>query len=204
MFARLNGHSRLRNKSESEAEDETPGVYTRVIGNEVYFYGEVSQESVLELNITLKTLQRDLLIKYAEIGLEESPTIKLYIHSEGGCVFAGLSAMDHIRTMKIPVTTIVDGVCCSAATFILLGGNKRLMKENSFVLIHQLSNTFWGKFEEMKDQMETVTKLMKHVNKMYKTKTQLSENKLKMLMKRDLYLDSEECIRYKIVDEVFT
>jgi ATP-dependent protease ClpP protease subunit len=200
MFARLNGHSHLRNKSESEAEDETPGVYTRVIGNEVYFYGEVSQESVLELNITLKTLQRDLLIKYAEIGLEESPTIKLYIHSEGGCVFAGLSAMDHIRTMKIPVTTIVDGVCFSAAKLILLGGKKRLMKENSFVLIHQLSNTFWGKFEELKDEMETVTKLMEHIKNLYRKNTTLSETKLKRLMKRDVYLDGDECIRYNIVE----
>ncbi len=171
-----------------------------MIGNEVYFYGEVSQESVLELNITLKTLQRDLLIKYAEIGLEESPTIKLYIHSEGGCVFAGLSAMDHIRTMKIPVTTIVDGVCCSAATFILLGGKKRLMKENSFVLIHQLSNTFWGKFEELKDEMETVTKLMEHIKNLYRKNTTLSETKLKRLMKRDVYLDGDECIRYNIVE----
>jgi ATP-dependent protease ClpP protease subunit len=104
--------------------------------------------------------------------------------------------------MKIPVTTIVDGVCCSAATFILLGGKKRLMKENSFVLIHQLSNTFWGKFEELKDEMETVTKLMEHIKNLYRKNTTLSETKLKRLMKRDVYLDGDECIRYNIVEGV--
>jgi ATP-dependent Clp endopeptidase proteolytic subunit ClpP len=207
MYARLRKFNQLRNKSENEDDDdeeEDPGTYTKTVGLEVYFSGEVNQDSVLELNTVLRKIQKKILVKSAEFGLDTPPGIKLYIHSEGGCVFSGLSAMDHVSSMKIPVTTIVDGVCCSAATFILLGGHKRAMKPNSFVLIHQLSNTFWGKFEEMKDQMETVTKLMKHVNKMYKTKTQLSENKLKMLMKRDVYLDSEECIRYKIVDEVFT
>lgn len=205
MFAKSRKSNQLRNKSGSDDEPEDdPGVYTRVIGTEVYFSGEIHQESVLELNTTLRRMQKDILMKTAEYGLDTPPGIKLYIHSDGGCVFSGLSAMDHVSSMKVPVTTIVDGLCCSAATFILLGGHKRAMKPNSFVLIHQLSNTFWGKFEEMKDQMETVTKLMKHVNTMYRTKTQLPENKLKMFMKRDVYLDAAECIKYKIVDEVFT
>lgn len=172
------------------------------MGLEVYFTGEINQDSVIELNTTLRTVQKMILIKSAEFGLDTPPGIKLYIHSEGGCVFSGLSAMDHVASMKVPVTTIVDGVCCSAATFILLGGHKRLMKPNSFVLIHQMSNSFWGKFEEMKDQMETVTKLMKHVNAMYRQKTSLTESKLKTLMKRDVYLDSTECIRYNIVDGI--
>ena len=170
MFAKSRGFRLLKNKSENEEEQESEseqhGVYTRVVGSEIYFTGEINQDSVLELNTTLKIVQRTLIIKSAEIGIDP-PGITLYIHSGGGCVFAGLSAMDHVKSMKVPVTTVVDGLCGSAATFILLGGHKRVMKENSFVLIHQLSNTFWGKFEEMKDQMDTVTKLMEHVKNMY-------------------------------------
>lgn len=169
-----------------------------MIGNEIYFCADIHEESVSELNQTLKKTQMDLIVKSAAMGIEP-PGIVLYIHSNGGCVFSGLSAMDHIRSMKIPVTTVVDGVCCSAATFVLLGGHTRIMKRNSFVLIHQISNNMWGKFEELKDEMQTVTNLMEHVKRIYRSETSLTEKKLKTLMKRDVYLDSSQCIKYGIV-----
>lgn len=188
--------------SDDSKEENDDSEFIKVVGNEVYFCGEVSQETVLELNVALRKLQRDLIIKCADLGIDP-PEITLYINSSGGCVFSGLSAMDHIRTMRIPVTTVVDGCCCSAATFMLLGGHNRLMKENSFVLIHQITNTFWGKFEEMKDDMETVSKLMDHIKNIYRRETKITESKLKKFMKRDIYLNSEECIRYGIVSGFF-
>lgn len=200
MFARSRRFTCSNDDSKEENDDSTE--FIRVIGTEVYFCGEVSQETVLELNVALRKLQRDLIVKCADLGIEP-PEITLYINSSGGCVFSGLSAMDHIRTMRIPVTTVVDGCCCSAATFMLLGGHNRLMKENSFVLIHQITNTFWGKFEEMKDDMETVSKLMEHIKNIYRRETKVTESKLKKFMKRDIYLNSEECIRYGIVNGFF-
>ncbi len=198
MYARLRKFRQLRNKSEDEQQPEEQQVYTKVIGNEVYFCADIHEESVSELNQVLRKTQMDLIAKCAVIGIEP-PGITLYIHSNGGCVFSGLSGMDHIRSMKIPVTTVVDGVCCSAATILLLGGHSRLMKQNSFVLIHQISNNMWGKFEELKDEMQTVTKLMEHVKHIYKTETCISDSKLKKFMKRDVYLDSSQCLKYGIV-----
>lgn len=164
--------------------------------------GEVCEASILELNVALRKLQMDLIVSCAKFGIDP-PGITLFINSGGGCVFSGFSAMDHIRSMKVPVTTVVDGSCCSAATFILLGGKTRLMKPNSFVLIHQISNTFWGKFEEMKDEMHTITKLMEHIVAVYRTETNISERKLRKFMKRDMYLNSDECIQLGIVSGVF-
>lgn len=162
-------------------------------GNEIYFYEEVSTESVLHLNAMLKRMEREV----------HCPIV-IYINSPGGCVFSGLSAMDHISSLKVPVHTVADGLCCSAATFMFLAGEKRFIKTHAHVLIHQISQeSEWVRFEDMKDELKNLEKLMEHVIQIYRDTTDLPESKLRRMMKRDMYLDATDCIKYKIADELF-
>lgn len=47
-----------------------------------------------------------------------------------------------------------------------LGGHERRIGKNAHVLIHQIStNGFWGKYEELKDEMKSCDKLMDMVTK---------------------------------------
>jgi ATP-dependent protease ClpP protease subunit len=103
--------------------------------------------------------------------------------------------------MKCKVTTIADGCCASAAAMMLLGGHRRLIKPNSYVLIHQLgTNVGWGKFEEIKDEMENCNKLMDHMKLIVGELTNLPESKIKRLMRHDIILSGEKCIKYGVVD----
>ena len=137
----------------SNNTDEEEYKVSRVIGNEILYYGEVTDVDILEFIEDFKKLEIDLLKKKAElIGYE--PVIHFHICSEGGDLFAGLSAMNIIEKSRVKVVTIAQGVCCSAATFLLLGGHERRIGKNAHVLIHQIStNGFWGKYEELKDEM---------------------------------------------------
>lgn len=84
--------------------DQEEEEYVKVQHNEIFFYCEVSDVTVLELNMKLKSVSRF------------HDHITLYIHSNGGELWAGLSAMDHIRACPAHVTTVADGICASAAT----------------------------------------------------------------------------------------
>lgn len=174
-------------------DDEEPQLNVVRRGNEVYFYEEVTSESILKLNVLLKIMERDV----------HGPIV-LYINSPGGDVFAGLSAMDHILSLRVPVHTVADGLCCSAATFLFLAGEKRFIKPHAHLLIHQISQeSDWVRFEDMKDELRNLEKLMNRVLDIYRETTCLPESKLKRMMKRDMYMDSEECIRYCVADELF-
>ena len=73
------------------------------------------------------------------------------------------------------------------------------MTENSTILIHQISTAgFWGKYEELKDEIKTCDKLMNIIKKIYNEKTKIPNKKLKNMMKRDIYLTAEECVEYGI------
>jgi ATP-dependent protease ClpP protease subunit len=50
--------------------------------------------------------------------------------------------------------------------------------------------------------MDTATSLMKLLKEFYKKHTKLPMKKLDELMTKDIYLTSEECLTYGIVDEI--
>ena len=108
--------------------------------------------------------------------------------------------MNVLEKSRVKVTTIAQGSCCSSATFMLLGGSERLMGMNAHILIHQISTgEFWGNYEEMKDEVKSCGKFMKAIKDIYMKKTKIPEKKFKKMMKKDVYLPSSKCLKYKIV-----
>jgi len=180
--------------------------WIKVQGSDVYFHCEVCEESVLEFKTKIQKLELELLHKHLDLGLSDiRPEIRVWIRSDGGDLHAGLSAMDFLNSLKrVKVRTIADGVCASAATFVLLGGRTRHMTENSYVLIHQLNmDGTWGKFEDFKDQMHNLEKFMDRFRKIYTRETQIPEDRLEKILKRDVYMDAKRCLKWDIVDSVW-
>lgn len=173
--------------------------FVKVEGSDIFFYCDVSQDSVVELCAVMKKLERELFAGLYTLGIYDMlPTINLHIQSDGGDLNAGLGCMDFLRSMKARVVTIAEGMCASAATFLFLGGDERVVTQNSYILIHQLGSEFWGNYENMKDEMKYCDKLMKQMKKIYLHETSIPESKLDRLMKRDLYLSYNKCVRYGI------
>jgi ATP-dependent Clp endopeptidase proteolytic subunit ClpP len=190
----------------AQPEPEPEFEYVKVQGSDIYFHCEVSEDSVLELNLKVKKLAQELRHKHMDLGLDHvKPEIRIFIRSEGGDLHSGLSAMDCLVSLKsVKIRTIADGVCASAATFILLGGRTRYMTPNSYVLIHQLNmDGQWGKFEDFKDQMGNLEKFMKQISKIYLEETNVPESKLKKILKRDVYMNSKRCLKWGVVDELW-
>ena len=55
----------------------------RVVGSEIYYYGDIDRESILEFIETYKKLEIDLLKKSIELP-GYSPIIRVHICSDGG------------------------------------------------------------------------------------------------------------------------
>lgn len=175
-------------------EPELPPALVKVVGRDVFFYCDVDRDTVAELCVALKKLERELMCDYDTL-----PTIRIHINSDGGELHSGLGGMDFIQSLKCRTITIAEGVCASAATFLFLGGDERQVTRNSYLLIHQLGSEFWGKYENMKDEMDQCDRLMKHMKRIYLRETALPSEKLDVLMKRDLYLSARKCARYGLV-----
>jgi len=176
------------------------GAVTRVIENNLYFYGDITEANALELNAALYDLDKKLSI--TNVFLDIKPVIKLHINSYGGSLFAGLATVDVIRNLKSDVHSIVEGAAASAATIISVACKKRLMGKYSKMLIHQLSSGAYGKYNELEDDMENNTHLMETIKSIYKAYTNVPMKKLNEILKRDLWFDSKTCLELGLVDEI--
>jgi len=187
--------------TEEEKEVEVSDECVKVVGNEILFYGDIDADTALEFIEKFKKLEIELLKKKAElIGYE--PQIRVHIMSGGGDIFSGLNMMNVLERARVKVVTIAQGACCSAATFVFLGGSERRMGKNAYLLIHQISTEFWGNFQDLRNEMKTNGKFMKMLEKMYLSKTKIPENKFKRLMKKDIYLSPRRCVKYEIAHVV--
>ena len=177
------------------------GDYLEVTNNRIYFYSGVETKNVLGLNKALRELGAE--IQHSSAILECEPAgIFLHINSHGGDLFAGLAAMDEIRKSKVHITSIIDGCAASAATLMSIAADKRLMNKHAYMLIHQLSSGMWGKYREMKDEIQNVDNMMKTIRDVYLEYTKIPKKKLNEILDHDLWLDAETCLKYGLVDEI--
>ena len=118
-------------------------------------------------------------------------------------MFAGFSGHDQMTQLRVKVTTIAVGCCASAATFLLLGGHKRLIAPRAHILIHQLSQDgLWGKYEDLKDEMKNCEKFMTMARNLYAQHCNIPDKKMKNIMKKDIYLTPDKCVKWGIVEGI--
>ena len=175
--------------------------YLEITNNRIYFYSGVETKNVLGLNKTIRELSAE--IQHSAAVLECPPaSIFLHVNSHGGDLFSGLAAMDEIRKSKTPIISIVDGCAASAATLMTIAADKRQINKHAYMLIHQLSSGMWGKYTEMKDEMENVDNMMKTIREIYLEYTKLPKKKLDEILEHDLWFDAKTCLKYGLVDEI--
>lgn len=197
LFGARKSFKNVEEETDLENED------VRVLKNNVYFYADITKTSILNLCETLTKLEKELLTMQSDYRLDTSPSIYLYINSQGGDAFAGLSAMSVIQNLKVPVVCVADGIVASAATFLLLGATGgRMIRKNSCILIHQIRTEFWGKFVELEDELKNSKSLMKSITKIYQSKSTLPKEKIDALLKKELYLTDKKCVRYGLVESI--
>jgi ATP-dependent Clp protease protease subunit len=189
-------------KKEAEGSNDST-VPQKTESNHVYFYADVEHKTCLELNKVLQEKSDELLALCAKNDLGK-PKIYLHINSYGGSIFAGISSMDTILRLreKVDIITIVEGGVASAGTFLSVVGTKRWMTANSFILIHQLSSGLWGKYRELKDDMQNCDRLMDMISKVYAKYTKVPPEEISQILDHDLWWDSAKCLETKLVDKV--
>ena len=167
----------------------------------IYYYWNVNRGSCSELNKKIGELEGKYLGTAKSLGIEP-PTIKLLINSGGGSVVSGIASMDTILRTQVPIHTYVDGFAASAATFLSVVGNYRFMSRNSYMLIHQLSTTFWGTYANFEDEKKNLDLMMTTIKNVYKKYTKVPVKKLNEILKHDLLWDANTCKEYGLIDEI--
>lgn len=169
-------------------------LYSRLLKDRIIFLsGEINDE-------VASVVVGELLF----LNSQSKDDIFLYINSPGGSVTAGMAIYDTINFIEADVSTICVGMCASMAAFLLSSGTKgkRLCLKNGEVMIHQPLGGVQGQATEIKIAAERIIKLKKKLNKILSDNTGQPLKKIENDTERDYFMDSEEALKYGIVDKI--
>ena len=170
--------------------------------NSIYFYSEVNRNSIYELITLINEAEEENYMLAFKLKIDPIP-IYLHISSYGGSVFDAFTAIDVIKSCKIPIYSIIEGATASAGTLISVVCKKRFIRPNSYMMIHQLSSSFWGKYNEITDEVKNLNEIMEKLKDIYKEHANIPKQELNEILKHDLWLNSDKCLKYSLVDEIW-
>jgi len=96
--------------------------------------------------------------------------INVRINSGGGDVFDGVAIHSLLARHPGTVTTYVDGLAASAASFIMLAGERVVASRNSMVMIHDAMTGVFGAKARLQRALELLDKVSDNIADMYAEK----------------------------------
>jgi ATP-dependent protease ClpP protease subunit len=171
--------------------------------NQIHFYADVNKKTCHRLIQLLEDANDELAETDRKYGSKNSKNkIFLFINSDGGCVHSALSVVDRILQSEYEIVSIVEGVAASAATIISMVCHHRYIQPNAQMLIHELSSACWGKFHEMKEEVDNLDKLHKSLVLLYKKYTSLNKRELDKILLHDYMWTAKESKQKGFVDNI--
>ena len=170
--------------------------------NHIYFHSEVDRDSIFELCALIREAEEECVLTSFKLNIDKVP-IYIHINSFGGSIFAAFGAIDVIKSCKVPIYSIIEGASASAGTLISIVAEKRYIRPNAHMLIHQLTSGCWGKISEIEDEFKNLQDLMKKIKQIYSDNASIPRKELNELLKHDLWLDATKCLKYRLVDELW-
>jgi len=157
-------------------------------------FGEINESSSFGVTQGLLELQ----------AMDPMKDISFIINSHGGHIDDCLAIIDVMNCIKPDIRTIVIGKAMSAGAFIAINGTKgkRYITENSRLMLHSLSTSVSGSFNDIQVDIEEVTRLNDKLIDIISTNAKLSKKDVKDLIKRDRYILPQEAIEFGLLDGI--
>lgn len=172
------------------------------LANDIYFYSEIFPDTAFLVNKAIRDLEKIQKIVQINLDLPKPPPIKIYINSPGGDVQSAFSIVDLIKRCTVPVYTYVEGSVASAATLVSMSGKKRFISTNAVMMLHQISSWFQGTYENHMDERKNLDMMMTKIKNYYTSNSKIPMEELEELLKHDIDLSAEDCLKYGFVDTI--
>lgn len=137
-----------------------------------------------------------------DLSAVKSKVLNVEINSPGGDVFAGLAIYNALKGSGKEIVVKVMGVAASAASLVMMAGDKRIMPKNTFTMVHNPWSFAMGNADELRETADTLDKIGDSLQATYVAATGQSADKIKELLSKDTWLTAEESLELGFATEV--
>lgn len=124
--------------------------------------------------------------------------LNIYINSGGGSVFGGLAIYNMLKRHNGFKTVFVDGLAGSIASVIALAGDRVVVPENAFFMIHKPWANGAGDAEELRKLAADLDRVEESILNVYKEHMQegVELNTIKEMVQAETWLSGAEAKNY--------
>ena len=172
-------------------------IYSRLLKDRIIFLGGPIDDHTANIIIA------ELLFLENE---DPKKDIQLYINSPGGSVTSTLAIVDTMNHVRPDISTFCVGIAASGGAIILSAGakGKRFILPNAEVMIHQPLGGIEGQATDIAISAKHILKTRDNLNKLLAKNTGKPLSQIEKDVERDFFMDSDEALKYGIVDEIVT
>lgn len=134
----------------------------------------------------------------------DTAEIHLRINSPGGDVFDGIAIMNALKRHKAKVTTFVDGIAASAASFIAMSGDEIVMSRNAEMMIHDAWGLAVGNAADMRDLAARLDASSENIASIYADRAGGTTKQWRTAMEAETWYSDKEAVSAGLADRVET
>lgn len=166
-------------------------IRARGAGTEVLIYDEIGAYGVTAKGFL------------AEFGaLPADAAIDLRLNSPGGSVFDAVAIYNALKRHAGEITVWIDGIAASAASYIAMAGDRVVMPENAFLMIHDPSGLVMGTAEDMRATADALDKVKGSLIQGYAAKSGATDEEIAALMAAETWLDAKDALDLGLIDRL--
>ena len=164
--------------------------------NVLYIDGVIAEESWFDDEVTPRVFFEELNNKKGDITV--------WINSPGGDSIAASRIYTMLLEHEGNVTIKIDGLAASAASVIAMAGSEVLMSPTSLMMIHNPLTVAIGDSKEMQKAIDMLKEVKESIINAYELKTNLSREKISILMDGESWFDKNKAIEMGFCDGTLT
>lgn len=130
--------------------------------------------------------------------------VHLHINSPGGDVFEARAMASAIAAYPAKVTSHIDGLAASAATYLALSANEVRITDGGLFMVHNSWTIAWGNKNELRDTADLLDKIDGTIAADYARKTKKTMDQVKAWMDDTTWFTAAEAKDAGFVDAIDT
>lgn len=175
--------------------------FKNLVGNsaDFYIYGTIVDEKEPDFwtGEISKTEIDPLEFKEELENLNNISDINIFINSGGGSVFASSSIVSILNRYRentgVKIHSFIDGLCASAATYLLFCADDVNVYQNSIMMIHKPMTIAFGNSNELQKEIETLNTLENNLMiPMYLKNAKVDEKEIKNLINNETWFNGNK------------
>ncbi len=130
--------------------------------------------------------------------------ITVRIHSAGGYVLEGLAIYNRLKEAKARKIVHIDGLAASMASVIAMAGDRIIMPENAWMMIHKPHNIVMGNADELRKHADTLDGFEGSLIQIYAAKTGHDSQAIAEMLRDETWLSAKDAFDLGFIDEIAT